>query len=367
MKLRCIELEQNGNHIYVGKVKMGDLVYKTKTDIWRHNNQEGYQREVTISRAKAYGRYIGKTRGIAPNTVLINIRDNSGIAFDGEYLNVPDTTALWIVDGQHRLKGLEDAIESGFVNIRDFEVPIIVTLFKEGYEEAKQFAIINRTQKGIKSDLAERFLQKAVRTEGKQSIYSQAEAGVITEILRGYDWKPKAIEITDWLNENAKSIWNNRIRLPNEPKVETTVSQKTFMDSLEPILKDTYFSLKNSETIEQVLNNYWSAIRETWPEPFTDPTSYVLLKLTGVMSMHKLFLSVVGYCTDREGKRDLTKEKLISVLKGFKKANIDSSFWTSNGNGGRYGTNKQGIRMLVEELEDLLRSTSGSDAKDLVL
>ncbi len=367
MKLKCIELDQNGTKIYVGKVKMGDIIYKTKEDIWRHDNQEGYQREVTSSRAKAYGRYISKTRGIAPNTVLLNIRDNAAINFDGEYLNVPETSVLWVVDGQHRLKGLEDAIESGFVNIRDFELPIIVTLFKERYEEAKQFAIINRTQKGIRSDLAERFLQKAVKNEGKQSIYNQAEAGVINEILRGYDWKPKAIEITDWLNDNDISIWNNRIRLPNEPKGEATVSQKTFMDSLEPILKDNYFSLKSSETIEQVLNNYWSAIKEIWPEPFSDPASYVLLKLTGVMSMHKLFPSIVAYCTDREGKRYLTKERLASVLKFLKNANIDSTYWTSNGNGGRYGTNKQGIRMLVEELEELLRSNAGSDANDLVI
>ncbi len=367
MQIECVKLNQNENILYLGKTKMSNILYKTKVDVWKIDNQEGYQREVTESRAKAFGRYISKTQGISPNTILINIRATEGIDFDGKYLNIPDGTVLWVVDGQHRLRGLENAIESGFDNIKDFEVPIVVTLLDSRYEEAKQFAIVNRTQKGIRADLAERFLQKAVRTEGKLSIHNQAESGVISELLRGYEWKPKALEITDLLNSSSVSIWRNMIRLPNEPKGATTVSQKTFMDSLEPILKDNFFSSKNVNTLVQILNNYWNSINETWPEPFEDSNYYVLPKLTGVMAMHKLFLSVTSYCTDKEGKKDLSQGSLMRILDNLRKGNIDSSFWASDGEGGRYGTNKKGIKLLVEELEEKLTNRLSAENGDLIL
>ena len=367
LDMKCLALEQNGKKLYLGKMKISDLLDRTKVDVWHANNQEGYQREVIDSRAKAFGRYIGRTMGTSPNTVLLNIRELNSEHYDGENLLLPDNVTFWIVDGQHRIRGLEYAIASGLQNLRDFEIPVIIIFMASRYEEAKQFAIINKTQKGVRADLAERFLQKAIKEEGRRGIHYQANEGVLNELLKGYEWKPKALNITDALNTMDNSVWKNLIRLPNEPKGISVISQKTFMDSLEPILKDTFFGAKQEDILVSTLDNYWNSISEVWPEVKDDIQHYALYKLTGVMAMHKVFLTIAGYATDNEGKKNLTRENLYKLLNNMKQNGIGVEYWESDGEAGRYGTNKKGIKLLSEYLEEVLSNTAGSKPGDLLL
>ena len=365
--LKGLEFVQNGKTLFLGKIKISDLLDRTKVDVWHASNQDGYQREVIDSRAKAFGRYIGRTMGISPNNVFLNLRDMKDARFDGDRLIVQDGVTFWIVDGQHRIRGLEYAIASGMSNLKDFEIPVVITIMTSRYEEAKQFAIINKTQKGVRSDLAERFLQKAIKEEGKAGVHRQANEGVLNELLKGYEWKPKALGITDSLNNNGRSVWKNLIRLPNEPKGPTVISQKTFMDSLEPILKDTFFGTKSQDTLVSILENYWHSINETWPEIKDDIQHYVLYKLTGVTAMHKIFLTISGYTTNSEGKKNLTKENLYRILHNMREAGLGIEFWSSDGQAGIYGTNKKGIKLLSEYLEEVLSETNGSMTGDLEL
>jgi DGQHR domain-containing protein len=367
LEVKGLEFVQNGKTLFLGKIKISDLLDRTKVDVWHASNQDGYQREVIDSRAKAFGRYIGRTMGISPNNVFLNLRDMKDARFDGDRLIVQDGVTFWIVDGQHRIRGLEYAIASGMSNLKDFEIPVVITIMPSRYEEAKQFAIINKTQKGVRSDLAERFLQKAIKEEGKAGVHRQANEGVLNELLKGYEWKPKALGITDSLNNNGRSVWKNLIRLPNEPKGPTVISQKTFMDSLEPILKDTFFGTKSQDTLVSILENYWHSINETWPEIKDDIQHYVLYKLTGVTAMHKIFLTISGYTTNSEGKKNLTKENLYRILHNMREAGLGIEFWSSDGQAGIYGTNKKGIKLLSEYLEEVLSETNGSMTGDLEL
>ena len=113
MKLNCLEFEQNQQKLYVGTIKAGDLIARSRVDAWKKENPNGYQREVTISRARAFGRYLVKTNGLSPNAILLNVRDTKDVRYKDGILQIPDDAPFWIVDGQHRIKGIEEMMLNG--------------------------------------------------------------------------------------------------------------------------------------------------------------------------------------------------------------------------------------------------------------
>src|SRR5437667_4639953 len=218
--------------MYVGLMSGRDLrdPNKVRADMWARDNPDGYQREPTISRVLAFARYIAKGKGTSALSVLLSLRSvpkfhqksgNFGV------LEIPDNEILWIVDGQHRLAGFRH-LASKNPAYDDFLLPVVLMPTAEDsgdalqtlnarYEEAKQFVIINRTQKGVRADLAERFLQNAVQMEGMLNLVKQRESGVLRSVWREIEWRPKAVTIVTKLNELPSSIWYSHVRMPNQP------------------------------------------------------------------------------------------------------------------------------------------------------
>jgi DGQHR domain-containing protein len=119
MEIPAMELEQNGVRLwltYLPAIRLLDSE-RVKVDVYSAAaGHTGYQRLPTPARAKDYARYLKDGKGISPNTVLINLRGEVGNfqRISGPYgkLIVPDSTKLWIVDGQHRIEGLRYLLEN---------------------------------------------------------------------------------------------------------------------------------------------------------------------------------------------------------------------------------------------------------------
>lgn len=344
MRLRALPFVQHGNEMYVAVMSAKDLVAKTKVDIWRLNNQTGYQRAPEETRARAFMRFIASNE-ISPPAILANIRDSDRkrIRVGDGWLDIPDDVDIWLVDGQHRVRGLQMLLESS-EKYADTEIPVVIMLGQPVYQEAKQFVIVNRTQKRVRTDLGERFLQRAVKEEGRTTLVSKG-------LMRGIEWIPTAIAVADILNIEDHSVWYNKIRLPNEPKGVTIVSQKSFTDSLKPIINPPEAPLagKPEAVIAAIVNRYWDTIRHLCPIPFDDPVSHVIQKTTGVFVLHAILRRILL----KIGKDEPTKSDFIQVLEKIDSLK-DAGKWHQDGDFGRMmGQKAFGIiaLQLLEELE----------------
>lgn len=343
MKLSVIPFSQHGKTMYVGKISSKQLFGKARVDIWRANNEEGYQRLPEPSRAKAFMRFIASE--VSPPAILANIRDKDAkkVAIGNGWIDIPDDVVLWLMDGQHRVAGIEMLSEFSEKNY-DLEFPIVIMLGESVYEEAKQFVLVNMSQKKVRTDLGERFLQRAVRQEGKINIQNKT-------MLRGIEWIPTAIEVADYLIKDTHSVWNNKIKLPNEPKGKTVVNQKSFTDSLKPLIStDGQLSGKQSAAISAILNQYWDTLKELCPKPFTNPEAYVLQGTTGVFVLHGILERILRKMgkDEPDGKDfSLILEKMPSIKNHEK--------WSKDGEFGKM-MGQKGFAMikaiLLEELED---------------
>ena len=356
MKIKAVECMQNGQRLYVGVARAGELLAMIQTDICGPDNKDGYQRAVAQNRARNFGRYIAnpKAKGISPNSVLLNVRQD-GLEYKAGTLTIMPDTTLWVVDGQHRLEGLRVMMVDN-EDLGKFELPIVILTLPDPNEEAKQFLIINKTQKGVKSDLAERIQYRISTKEGALNISQQYLEGVLPNVFKDIEWKSKTVEIVDQLNKRTDCVWLGKIGYPNEPSKLTPVSQNAFTGSLGPIFKDALYGKIDTSILLNLLINYWNALKETWPEAFAEPSEYIIQKRPGVYALHNLLPFILNYCYDpTDSKRVWKKEKLAHVLGRFLSAGINSEAWANNSTFGFQGASNKGINYIVQTLTAKLK------------
>ncbi len=347
MDIKVQEFEQNGHKMYASIFKVEDFLDedKVKADVWNRTNAEGYQRELVLSRGKHFANFI-KRKNYSPLSILLNVRGKTTFKPQGAgqgTLTIPDDSILWIVDGQHRITGYRLAAETDD-DLRQLQVPVIIINENSPYEELIQFFVINRTQKGVKPDLAYETLFK-LKDNGED--LSDRLPGVLT---RGMDWIPVANNVVSNLNDNVDSPWHGLIKFSTSSGGRVRV--KTFVDSLKPILEGHLLpEIDTPEEWTKILKAYWSTIRECAPEAFEFPEEYVLASRTGLFMFHRLFPVVANYCLNEKGQYHFSKEQFEKILQGMPSLQGSETWAKETGKIGTSGTSETTFKGLLAGLK----------------
>jgi hypothetical protein len=152
------------------------------------------------------------------------------------------------------------------------------------------------------------------------------------------------------LNEEKGGPWYQRIRLPNETKLKTIITQNSFINSLAPAFKDETFIFSfNEKELAKIISTFWQAIRQLCPEAFESPQDYVLQKTTGTYVLHKLMLRIINLSKDADNKVSVGGIKeVLSRIPGY----FSSEYWESDGEAGKLGTNEKAFSILAKQIND---------------
>ncbi|MGK0619869.1 DGQHR domain-containing protein [Meiothermus cerbereus] len=333
------KLVQQGNHrLYMFVAKAGDIVPKALPDVYRTEDgiAKGYQRQPERPRALDYAKFVEdslrRKEVIFPGTALLAYRGKvSAKPLNGDWeIEIPDE--LFIVDGQHRFYGLNILIEEEKVEeAAELLVPVMLLDESDMLTEAELFRVINEKAKKVRTDLARRLL--ALRAQGKGL---EATKDLI---LQQRNWEVKASEIIDLLVSDPSSVWKGKIQLPNERKKSThSIRDKSFGDSLRPLLTTYPFSDYDTRLIAAGINEFWLGVKRlmdvspdagSYKHPFEEPSEYVLLKsIPGVFALH-LVLRYLWTIAWERGERKLKKDFVFKALKeAVEHADEDTRFDT---------------------------------------
>ena len=329
---------------------------------------EGYQRNPTNSRVNELASELKRQSVDLPTSVLLNVRDVKEDELltksrnDNYILNLDPEKAsgehrLYVVDGQHRISALKKAIEEHGADIQNVKIPFVCMLGASEFNEMEQFHVVNSNAKSVRTDLALDLLKS--RAELDPDFAHLVE-------MKGKKWQVDAQVLTERLAKSS-SVWENKIRLPNEPSRGTTVPSASFVRSLKPLLAQPNL-FKNIKTVErqaQVIDAYWNAIRRVLPKAFEEPTSYSIQKGVGVEVLHAILPVVIVCVRATDGGSLFKAESYIptidNALKDIEGLNGDGTivqgemFWRSGHDGaaGTY-TSTAGKRRLTEYLLRLL-------------
>lgn len=288
---------RNGIPTIVGSMPVGMLVPSNYVIPRRDTlKKEGYQRAVARTRVNKLAADLQKTRVDLPTAVLLNLRGLKArdilISGDVGELYLPSLGLsnnkfgpFYVVDGQHRLKALHELVEENPDKWMSFKIPFVCMIGANIQQEMEQFYVVNSNAKSVRTDLALDLLKQ--RAESDPTVMESL-------IERGEKWKVDGETIVENLSKESP-VWRHRVRFPNQPKGETTISSASMVSSVKQLLGTPYFGAVNTENQVKILDAYWQGIREVLPDAFYDPSAYSIQKGSGVSVIHAVLIPVLEY------------------------------------------------------------------------
>lgn len=367
IQLHAIKTEQWGTQLYVGVAPASKVIEATEVDYYDPkldpaDKRQGYQRPPERSRITRIGSFLlnpdNGERPIFPTAVLLASRKPLAFTKAEELVSIPRDSKLQIVDGQHRLAGLEYVIkEKGAKEFEAFPVPFVILETRDKLQEMTQFRVVNGTAKSVRTDLVNMILT---------ATYTGREADIPSKDK----WKIVVSNVVDRLAKEPDSVWRGTIILPGEGKIQNTIDS-LFEDGKEKVVRATSFitSLKpvydwlsmtllehKTRTVDQqidylyrIVNEYWQALKQVVPAAFEEPDKYVIQKTPGLFSLHKLLKHLLNDM--HYGRREFDKKNFVEFLSMSPEV-TDPEFWSVDGNRASVYGSMKGFQELYELIRE---------------
>ncbi|HEV8574536.1 MAG TPA: DGQHR domain-containing protein [Dehalococcoidia bacterium] len=339
-------------NLFVTALPLKRLLGRFEADTYRRDNRRGYQRPVSPTRLRQISAYMRDEEGMLPTSIVLCVRKPYHAAFEPAVgangaaetglLQIGPDIPLWVVDGQHRLYGLQRALAHDKAEwLAEYPLPVVIVEGIDAYEEMRYFHVINTRHKGVPTDVVDRHLLSMREEEGQALLERQGE--------RDYQ-RARATMLTDLLNTSPESPWRGMIRMPGESlRAEMTMKQHSMVSSLEPVVNDSLVKRLSDDEAGKLVLNYWNAAKERWQSAFEEPNEYVIQKALGAGALHQIFPDVIELCRAAD---DFSQTKIFDVLSD---AGRSAGFWhLTRGhymvrhNGARY------VRALAQYLRERL-------------
>lgn len=342
--------------IYLTALPAKMILDNAEVDTWREDNPEGYQRPLVPTRLKDVAHYVTDEEGVLPTSVLIRVRDADKVSFEaegsidgaGEWGNLvfAEGTKLWVIDGQHRLYGIKQALEGGATVLEDYPIPVSIFAGIDRFQEMRHFYLVNTRQKGVPTDVVDLHLAQMRERLG---LDMRELTGRLASVQDREYRRARAVKIARLLRE-MPGPWEGAIRLPGE-KLAPNHRQRlhAVVASLEPVVREQYTGAIPDDDLARLVSNYWTALSTVWPEAFGGPDEYQVLHTPGLYSLHMVFADVIARCRD---DRDFSQAKMKEIISA---TGIDTEFWhKERGNRMVIGTGMGSIRKLAEYIREQL-------------
>jgi DGQHR domain-containing protein len=315
--------------LYVTALPLKDLLGRIESDTYRPDNRAGYQRPVAKSRVRQLSEYLQSEEGVLPTSVLICLRQPHKAQFEvaiqggegeggGEtgLLTIPADVSLWVVDGQHRLAGLERALVKDKAKwVAEYPLPVVIVEGIDRYEEMRYFHVINTRHKGVQTDVVDRHLLTMREAEGPALLEREGERSYL---------RARATLLTDLLNNDPSSPWKGLIRMPGEAlEPGHMMRQHAMVSSLNPVVSDSFVKQLSDDELGKVLLNYWNAAKLHWQSAFEAPQEYMLQRPLGAGALHLILPNVLEHCRAAD---DYSVDKMYDVLSYVGRS---AGFWHS--------------------------------------
>jgi DGQHR domain-containing protein len=288
LEVRAIKLVQKDIEMYVGKMKVNDILNLYELDKFNEEELEGYQREQYEERTSQLVEYLAKSPLAVMPALLVSLRETNFIPSDGDLgiLRIERKKgSLWIIDGQHRIGGFSKICDqfmfskslgvSLFSDLMNYEFPVVFVDSESAAERIKQkekeavntlspqdiektiFFVVNKTQRGISPSLKDALLY-SIRTSGIKGLSLVDKEG----------WRIVGAQIGITLNCRETSPLRCKINISGQRNSGKPIKLNTFVSSLEPLFRDKEFIKLSNDDKLGFLEAYWSCLREFVPEAF---------------------------------------------------------------------------------------------------
>lgn len=357
---------RTGVPVVAGYIKASQLIpdnyaiptYDPRTD-------KGYQRPLQDSRVNELVSDLKMERVDLPTGILLNLRHREARhAIKDGHLDLDllretllsSSVIFYVVDGQHRVAAFRKLMEEDPARWGTFRIPFVCLVGATEQEEMEQFYVVNSRAKSVRTDLAFTLLRKI--TDRDPKMMQRLDE-------KGKAWQVAAEKLVEALADSS-SVWRGLIRLAAMEKGNTTMPSASMVTSLKPLLSSPFFSRLTPEGQQQVIEAYWTGLRDAMRPAFDDPAKFVVQKGIGVIVLHAILVeaieiarskgkSVIDAATYREIMQSALQELQGEAQDGVGSPVRGVDFWRTapDGAAGSYSSSA-GRRVLITKIRQLL-------------
>jgi len=317
---------------YVGRMDARKLIEISYTEIraFETGTQDkiaGIQRERSEKRIKEISRYVNLEYATFPTSIIIAVEDECteieeyGDPNDGVFQltlkpfgdqddpsHIPLHQLAFIIDGQHRVAGLE-----GLTEDREFDVNISIFVGASKADKAEIFARVNQAQTKVNQSLVvdlasfydERGPLKFAHEVGlalnqdpngpmhdkiKRLGKAQPGKGKVQTLAQASVVKP----IVDYITRDPEGERNKRYK--------GIFSYRRASDEWEKFIFQPFYDDDDASGVFKILSNYFGAVKAKWPTAWDDaPTGIILNRTTGYAALMRFLRPVyLQHCNKGE-------------------------------------------------------------------
>ena len=327
---RFVKMSVGTIDIYTFPMTVNDLAKISYVAVRGRDKEEGaVQRVLNKKRISSIKQYV-LDGNMFVNSFVINWNDENyvpEIIDDQIIIPLVDSVAQ-LIDGQHRLEGLKEAVKvDESINNKTLLVSMVIGLKTK--EAAKIFININSEQKPVPKSLI-------------FDLYGVTEDDKNFAITRSGD-------IAKELNENVDSPFYNLIKYPGNPRGKGKIDLSTVVSVLKKYVdvdgKFVENNIRDLNLQSQFIINYFSSIKYHWEKEdmWGNASPNVFFKASGFIAAVEFFFEYVfPKCVD---KKSFKLDYLISLFDFTKTTLI-----TNNDIKGSDG--KSARKMIIDNLKE---------------
>lgn len=290
VEVKAIRLVQKNIEMYIGKMKVNDILTLYELDKFKEEELEGYQRERYEERTTQLVDYLEKSPLAVMPAILVGLRKTNFVDLNddiGKLIIERKKGSLWIIDGQHRVGGFSKIYDrfiftkslgvSLFSNLMDYELPVVFIDSSGAAEKIKSsltkndnqltaediekaiFFIVNKTQRGISPSLRDALLY-SIKTSGIDGL----------SIVDKEGWRIMGAQIGIALNCKDNCPLHAKINISGQRNSGKPLQLNSFVSSLESLFKDKEFQTLNIEEKIGFLDAFWQALGDLSPDALGD-------------------------------------------------------------------------------------------------
>lgn len=331
LKVEALQVVQATHTLYLFRAKASVLYSAFSINRKIENKDEGYQRVLSLSRVQAITRYVVSKRAI-PGAVIISLNPGTSFNKNKGTLTIPaGTDAGWVIDGQHRLAGAQEAARAGV----DIELPVVAFIDLTATTQIEQFITINREAKNVPTSL---YLDLLHHLPNKRA------ADVAKE---------RAADLAGQLRKDEDSPFFERIVVTSAPKSGQTISLTNFVRKIAIHVAPDKGILNAYTEKEQlgVLGNYYQGLRQVFSSEF-DSKDSIFFKTLGFGALWNVFPTF--FSLTLKNQNGFTVKDVASTFKRIDTYDFSKLMQSGSGD--------QAERMAAEDLKASLLLAFNADA-----
>jgi DNA sulfur modification protein DndB len=291
----CMKLRQKQNSLLLTKMTAGHLTRVAYASVRGDTDEEGAVQRALSPRRIAGVRDFALQGGDYPNCIVLNWIGTPLAIHAGKVLLSDEPRIAQIIDGQHRVAGLLEAIKQD-KSLAKIEIPVALYQNLTTQQCADIFLAINTEQKPVSRTLV-------------YDLYGVASTHLIDHSAL------RAKDIASVLNESEDSPYLGLIKFPSSARMRGGIALSTVVTALKPIIDDKgpleLAGIKELQRQTSVLINLFSVLRDKYGEQW-DSTDNPFLYASGFMAAIQFFRNkVIDYC---KSQKSFTRSTITAAI-----------------------------------------------------